>query len=53
MGNGNASASAAQPVSSLPSSVSEVMYDSVQSLITGSIGVDDAISDVDAAIARQ
>ena len=53
MGNGNASASSAQPVSSVTSSVSEVIYDSVQSLITGSIGVDDAISDVDAAIARQ
>ena len=42
-----------QPVSSVTSSVCEVIYDSVQSLITGSIGVDDAISDVDAAIARQ
>lgn len=52
LGNGNESASCAQPVSSLPSSVTEVIYDSVQSLITGSMSVDDAISDIDAAIAR-
>ena len=52
LGNGNESASCAQPVSSLPSSVAEVIYDSVQSLITGSMSVDDAISDIDAAIAR-
>lgn len=53
LGNGNGSASAAQPVSSVTSSVCEVIYDSVQSLITGSISVDDAIKDVDDAIARQ
>ena len=53
MGNGNSSASAAQPVSSVTSSVCEVIYDSIQSLITGSFGVDDAIKDVDEAIARQ
>lgn len=53
LGNGNGSASAAQPVSSVTSSVCEVIYDSIQSLITGSFGVDDAIKDVDEAIARQ
>ena len=52
LGNGNESASFAQPVSSLDSSVAEVIYDSVQSLITGSMSVDDAIADIDAAISR-
>lgn len=52
LGNGNASASFAQPVSSLPSSVAEVVYDSIQSLISGSFTVDDAIADIDAAISR-
>lgn len=52
LGNGNASASFAQPVSSLSSSVAEVIYDSIQSLISGSFTVDDAVADIDAAISR-
>ena len=49
---GFASASFAQPVSSLSSSVAEVIYDSIQSLISGSFTVDDAVADIDAAISR-